>query len=487
MGMKLTKSDWIFFIVCLGLGFLAERSFLQGIIGLSYLVFITVFYIVYFWRFRSFPFTNKKLGMLLIGSIWILAASFLFKSNMILYALNILVIPLLVLIQLVLVVFPLQNQWHRMVFVKKVFLTVGIAIIYTFRFLMKGPKLAGKGLDEKTKQIVKMVSIGLAISFPLLIVIINLLVSADQQFAQLLGTFPRWLSSLEMGEGILRTAAALFYTLVIFSLLQVLRMKNQKAEPEAVTAYKISWDSLISLTVLISLNIVYLLFIIVQFRYFFSETLQDGYTYAEYARRGFFELLFVTMLNLLIISIVISFTDLASRIMKHLIRIMLTLVVFFSSVMLYSAFLRLFMYEEVYGFTFARVLAHTFMIFLMVILGYSLMRIWLEKLSLIRFYIISAIIFYTVINTLELDRFVVEQNLQRYNDSGKIDIYYLNSLSYEGVEGLVKLYKLNPDIPGLKELLQERRNGALHEEEKWASYNVSKRNALHLLMNTDFK
>lgn len=128
MEFKLKKGDWIFFLVCIALGILAERSFLNGIIGLSYPIFITCFYGVFFWRYRSFSFTNKKLGLLLIASIWLLSLCFFLNSNMILYLLNILVIPVMVLIQVVLVTYPIQNQWHRWPFVQKVFLTVGAAI-----------------------------------------------------------------------------------------------------------------------------------------------------------------------------------------------------------------------------------------------------------------------------------------------------------------------------------------------------------------------
>lgn len=487
MVLKLKKHDWIFLLACLALGLLAERSFLHGKIGLSYLVFITCFYGVFFWRFRSFAFTNKKLGILMISSIWLLAASFLLRSNMILYTLNILMIPLLVLVQLVLITYPLQNEWHKWRFVHKVFLSLGASVIYIARFLMHGPKLVGKGIDEKTSAILKKIFLGLAISVPLLFVIINLLVSADQQFGQMLALFPNWLSGLKMEEEILRTASIIFYTLSIFGLLQVLRKKQSLTEPLIEKNEKMSWDSIVSLTVLFLLNIVYLLFVIVQFKYFFSETLQDGYTYAEFARRGFFELLFVTMLNLLIISTVVSFVEVGSRTVKRMVRVLLTLLVFFSGIMLYSAFLRLFMYEEAYGFTFARVLAHSFMIFLLVILCYSLMRIWLERLSLVRFYIISAIIYYAMINTLQLDEFVVNKNLERYKETGKIDIYYLNSLSYEGVAGLVKLYQMNSDLPRLKELVQERKEEALHAEESWSSLNLSRRSAERLLKDTDIK
>lgn len=473
----------MFFLVCLALGILAERSFLNGKIGLSYPVFITVFYGVFFWRYRSYSFTNKKLGLLMVASIWLLSASFFLHSNMILYVMNILVIPVMVLIQLVLVTYPLANQWHRWPFVQKLILTVGAAIAYVYRFLINAVKLAARGLEESKSATIRKVLIGVAISFPLLFVIVNLLVSADQQFGNLIGTFPRWLLGLKIEEEVLRTIAITIYTLAIFGLFQVLKTKQQLPAETPKQKEKMAWDSVISLTVLTLLNIVYLLFVFVQFQYFFSETLKEGYTYAEFARRGFFELLFVTMLNLLIISTIVSFVDKASKFTTLAIRALLSLLVIFSGVMLYSAFIRLFMYEEAYGFTFARVLAHSFMVFLLVILCYSFMRIWMERLSLVRFYIISAIIFYTLVNTVQLDTFVVERNIERYSETGKIDIYYLNSLSYEGVEGLVELYKLNPDHPGLSDLLLQRRQEILDSEESWNMINMSRRSAEKAIMD----
>ena len=483
MEFKLKKGDWMFFLVCLALGILAERSFLNGKIGLSYPVFITVFYGVFFWRYRSYSFTNKKLGLLMVASIWLLSASFFLHSNMILYVMNILVIPVMVLIQLVLVTYPLANQWHRWPFVQKLILTVGAAIAYVYRFLINAVKLAARGLEESKSATIRKVLIGVAISFPLLFVIVNLLVSADQQFGNLIGTFPRWLLGLKIEEEVLRTIAITIYTLAIFGLFQVLKTKQQLPAETPKQKEKMAWDSVISLTVLTLLNIVYLLFVFVQFQYFFSETLKEGYTYAEFARRGFFELLFVTMLNLLIISTIVSFVDKASKFTTLAIRALLSLLVIFSGVMLYSAFIRLFMYEEAYGFTFARVLAHSFMVFLLVILCYSFMRIWMERLSLVRFYIISAIIFYTLVNTVQLDTFVVERNIERYSETGKIDIYYLNSLSYEGVEGLVELYKLNPDHPGLSDLLLQRRQEILDSEESWNMINMSRRSAEKAIMD----
>ena len=169
-------------------------------------------------------------------------------------------------------------------------------------------------------------------------------------------------------------------------------------------------DAIISITVLVLINAVYLLFTIVQFKYFFSGTLQGDFTYAEYARKGFFELLFVTLINLSITVLVINFVNTStSNFIKRFIQILLTFLVLSSAVMLSSALLRLRMYEEAYGFTFIRVMAHSFMIFLVVIYMYTLVKIWIEKLSLFHFYFISSLLYYTAMNVIDVEKIVVKK------------------------------------------------------------------------------
>jgi hypothetical protein len=141
------------------------------------------------------------------------------------------------------------------------------------------------------------------------------------------------------------------------------------------------------------------------------------------------------------------------------------------------------MYEEAYGFTFIRVLAHSFMIFLIIIFAYTLVKIWLERVSLFHFYFITSLIFYTIINIVDLDRVVVEQNLTRYEQTGKIDIQYLNQLSNTGVLGLIKLYEKNPNIEGLKNILQERKREALSDYRPWQSFNLTRQQAKKELKN----
>ena len=242
-------------------------------------------------------------------------------------------------------------------------------------------------------------------------------------------------------------------------------------------------DAIIAITVLVLINAVYLLFTVVQFKYFFSGTLQGDFTYAEYARKGFFELLFVTLINLSIIIFVLNFVDRISGFVSKFVQIMLTVLVLVSGVMLCSAFLRLSMYEEAYGFTFIRIMSHSFMIFLVVIFMYTLVKIWIEKLSLVHFYFISSLLYYTAINIIDLEKIIVTQNIERYEQSGKIDIYHLNGLSYSGVNGLIDLYEKDQSIPGLRGIFIERKQEALQGDLPWQSYNLKREQANERLKN----
>jgi hypothetical protein len=49
--------------------------------------------------------------------------------------------------------------------------------------------------------------------------------------------------------------------------------------------------------------------------------------------------------------------------------------------------------------------------------------------------------FLMVVNLVNPDAFIVESNTQQYNQTGKIDVYYLTDLSADGVPGAIELYK----------------------------------------------
>ncbi|MCL6570509.1 MAG: DUF4173 domain-containing protein [Bacillus sp. (in: Bacteria)] len=486
MDTKIGKLEWVFLIFCLLLGILAEEAFFRGEIGISYFVFISAFYAVFFWRYRRFTFSHQRLGYLIICSIWLLSASYFLNDNILFYTLNILVIPGLVIFHLVLVTSPKNFKWNQLAFVTYLFGRIIESLKYNVKFTAMFGNGLKQGVDKDKLLVWKKVGVGIVIALPILLVVLNLLISADTQFERMIGGIPEWLQFFD-GEDIIRIIVTIIYTFSFFGFMQILFKKQIKVIKEQSKIPLFQIDAVIAITVLVLINVVYVLFTIVQFKYFFSGTLQEDLTFAEYARKGFFELLFVTLINLSITVFVITFVNQTTSVMRRLTQIMLTILVLASAVLLTSAFMRMGLYEKAYGFTFTRVLVHSFMIFLVVIFTYTLVKIWIEKLSLFHFYFITSILYYTAITVINLDTIVVKQNIARYETSGKIDVFYLSKMSSTGVLGLIDLYEKDKNIPDLKTVLQERKNEALIEDTPWQSYNLKRAQASTELKKLELK
>lgn len=484
MEIKIGKLDGIFLLFCVALGILAEEAFFRGQVGISYLIFIMAFYAVFFWRYRGFPFSNQRLGYLLLCCIWLLAVSYFLNDNILFYVLNVVGIPALVIFHLVLVTGPKNLAWNQPSFISYLFFRMLDMFKYNGAFAILIGKRMKRGVDEDKLIVWKKVGIGILISIPVLMVVLKLLISADTQFERLLGGIPDWFTVVDV-EGVMRVIAIFIFTFAFFGLMQALFHKQIKVAMQQGQSNEFKFDAIITVTVLILINVVYVLFTIVQFKYFFGGSLQGDYTYAEYARKGFFELLFVTLINLSITVAVLTFVDGTIKGLKRFTQMLLTLLVFSSSVMLSSAFLRLSMYEEAYGFTLTRVLAHSFMLFLVIIFAYTLVKIWVEKLSLVHFYFIASLIYYTGITVIDLDKIVVKENMNRYETTGKIDVNYLNGLSSTGVLGLIDLYEKGADLDGLHSILVERKREALSDDRPWQSYNLKREQAVNELKKLD--
>lgn len=471
MELNIQKTDWMFLLLCLFLGIMAEESIFREQIGISYLGFVAIFYMLFFWRFRSFSFSHQRFGYLILIVIWLLAASYYLYDTALFYMLNILVIPALVIFHLALITSPKKIEWNNLSFVSYTIIRLGSGIRYSAIFSKYLVSMSKGGVGEKRNQIWKKVLIGILISIPFLFVILNLLISADTQFERLITSFPHLISIRP--EYIFRFVVILICTFVFFGYMQTLYQRNTQRVQKDRNHNPVTMDGIIALTVLLLLDLVYILFIAVQFKYFFSGTLEDGFTYAEYARRGFFELLFVSLINLTVTTGVIHFTKSIPGSLKKVISLALTVLVLSSGVLLISAFMRMGMYEEAYGFTFLRILVHSFMIFLMIIFAYTLVKIWLEKLSLFHFYFIASLLYYAGINVVNIDRIVVDRNIVRFEETGQIDIHYLNEFSSTGTLSLIKLYANNPDVPGLRDLLQQRKTDREYiKNDSWQSHNL---------------
>ncbi|MDE6184748.1 MAG: DUF4173 domain-containing protein, partial [Lachnospiraceae bacterium] len=191
----------------------------------------------------------------------------------------------------------------------------------------------------------------------------------------------------------------------------------------------------ITFTALISL--VYLVFCYIQVVYLFGGfgTLPEGYTYASYAREGFFQLVFVCFINLALILICMRrFRE--NRILKGI----LTFISICTYIMIASSAYRMILYIQTYYLTFLRLFVLWMLLVLSMLMAGALVMIYRGSFPLTRYYVITITILYLAFSFSRPDYWIAKYNLShiylpeettteyqyRY---GYDDFYYLMHLS----------------------------------------------------------
>jgi hypothetical protein len=239
-----------------------------------------------------------------------------------------------------------------------------------------------------------------------------------------------------------------------YALAGVILHAAQKSTDEKRTGQKPLVSQFLGFTeaavVLGAVVLLFAIFVGIQFRYFFGGQTNigvQGYTYSEYARRGFGELVAVAFFSLLLflgLSAIVRRTSQAQRWAFSGLGISMVVLV---GVILVSAFQRLLLYEAAYGFTRLRLYTHTFMIWLGVLLAVVLV---LEILRREHFFPLAALLavigFAATLALVNVDGSIVRQNVARAKAGEGLDVAYLASLSTDSLPALVQVFQ-SPDLP----------------------------------------
>jgi hypothetical protein len=198
--------------------------------------------------------------------------------------------------------------------------------------------------------------------------------------------------------------------------------------------------------VLLALDAVFVAFVALQAAYLFGgfDTMRAaGLTYAEYARRGFAELVVVAALAG---GLVVVADRLAARRRRVLVGAAVVLALM-TGVVLASAALRMQLYQEAYGWTELRlyVLA-TIMLLAAGIVGLVVALLLNRVVWIGHVLITAALLIGMALNVIGPVRFITEQNVARVLDPGLVppfgnsglDVPYLAALGDDGVPGLIR-------------------------------------------------
>ena len=186
--------------------------------------------------------------------------------------------------------------------------------------------------------------IGFAVAIPLLLCMAMLLAGADAIFENML---VRLIKALNIWEVI---KILFLITVVFFSSYALLSALCKKDVSENMEE-KSGFDPVIAIVFTSLLGILYLFFSIVQILYLFIGKMQlpENYTYAGYAREGFFQLLTVSIINFLLVLICLYLFQ-----ESRTLRVILSLICGCTFIMIFSSAMRMILYIDIYALTFLR-------------------------------------------------------------------------------------------------------------------------------------
>ncbi|WP_052422187.1 DUF4153 domain-containing protein [Paenibacillus sp. FSL P4-0081] len=458
--------------------------------GISYPIFVVLFYAFMLHFGKEKLRKHNWFSYMWMGSVLLLSLTYALFGNWFFFGLNFLVIPALILLHMTYMFSYRLPAWSG-------FGLIGAALEHFFPQSLRHWNTAVKllrrrqgGVSNERKQVLIRVVIGLLISLPLLLIVTSLLSTADGVFNRLLSELPGYFDNISFGEWISRALWIILLGLGMFGFVWgFIDSKSYiRTYPpsglDALTEQDVTEpeeesigvdDPIIITTVLAVINAVYMLFVSVQFSYLFGAwegILPDGKTYADYARSGFFELILVTAINFAILLLSLLAVRKAGGGLKRVIQILLYILVLCSMVMLYSAYSRLTLYEEAYGYTYIRFLVHAFMIFLGLLLVLAAVRISRAEFPLLKCYIVLGLLSYVLMNYIGMDHIIARQNIQRYAASGTLDANYLAGLSADVVPELIEFSRQEKGI--LDEALHRRLSDRSDPLKSWPSFNLAK-------------
>ena len=182
-----------------------------------------------------------------------------------------------------------------------------------------------------------------------------------------------------------------------------------------------------------------------------TETLRAaGVTYADYARSGFFELLWVAGITAVVIIVFSRITSLRNARSRRSFTVLAEVGIGLTLLIVFVAFRRLSFYEEVFGFTMLRLYSHIFAVWIALVFlflaadiaGVHARRRWFAGAT-----VASAAIVLLVLNVANPEAIVVNLDVDHANTAHRIDAEYLSQLSNDAIPTLLtSLSQLEPSL-----------------------------------------
>ncbi|MEK7583451.1 MAG: DUF4173 domain-containing protein [Patescibacteria group bacterium] len=468
--------------LALGLGIFFDKLFFGYVPGISFPIFCLAMLAVIALLLRKFKPD-------LIRSAWPYAVLILFFSSMVAIRaaefLTFLNICVTIFLFLVLVDHALGGRLPRFTVLE--YLKTGIVLplrTVASAFEGVGDLFASRTALKEHKSLGSVLR-GILLALPMVILFLLLFSSADLVFKKYL----TGIIDINIISG--DTIFMLFRILIITGIfLGALRLLVHVVDSPAKSMQIARRLGDLEIAVFLGiLNAVFFTFIVIQLTYLFGgqqNITAQGFTYADYARRGFFELIAAAALSLVLIWGAERSLAVPEQKLPQSFRWLASGLVIQVLIMMISAFKRLSLYEQAYGFTNLRFYSHVAIILIAIILILFVIKTLLHKQEHTWLFasFISALAVLAIVNFMNPEAFIARKNIEQFGRSDKLDTNYLVELSSDAMPEIIKHLPL-VNLAGSCFFSDQSRQ--LHNVLKhWPSWNLSRRNALRLLDSDKF-
>lgn len=295
---------------------------------------------------------------------------------------------------------------------------------------------------------------GALLALPVLVVVTALLAAADQVFAGYFTGILDWFSAPLLTTRVFRVISALFWSFCFFSCLYF--AVHGPAPAEGAARERHAGAPAAYITALALLAAVEALFCFVQFTYLFggaeAAAMQGGW--AEYARRGFYQLVLVAAIDL---GFVLFCSARGGRTVWE--KALSLLICALTLVILASAFWRMRLYITAYGLSLLRVMTLWAMAFILLSFVLAAVKILRPGFKFWPCFAALGLYGWVIFNAFSVDVRIADYNVDAYLDGrlASVDIDYLANLSPSTLPALERLYEaeggagLKLSIDGLRD------------------------------------
>ena len=399
--------------------------------------------------------TENKKALLLSIPIILLSSTYFLFNNSLFNALNIVIIPILYIIMLMLAT-------TKELKVRTIIFKILAVIIEPFNYFgevvveLKNKILPSK--EEKQEKREKKNIIKATILTGLIVIIVLILLgTADSEFASLFLDILDAIINLSLPSLVIRIGVIILLFFYISSFFINILSKGNGLNEINNEEENNKKENLTINMILTILNIIYLIFCFTQIKQLLTV---EDIIYSEFARKGFFQLMLVTLINLLVILKATSKDLKETEKQEKYKKTMCIIMIIFTFILIILSFAKMNLYRTQYGDTRLRLLVNFTLLTETILLIPTSMYIINSKVNLARTYLIIITTMYCMINFVNIDNVIAKRNIQRFEETGKIDIWYLTGELDKAtvVEELYELKSIKPKAEIQNEYIKNNLN-----------------------------